>query len=115
MWEIVTLQALRNSAPVAQLDRVADFESEGWRFESSRARYKLCFGAFICKLVCKRCSIKTVRLCLPETCYFRAFKVRFSTGAWESPKTLNFSDRSDIVWGRSPSGVAEQGYTMLYG
>ena len=26
-------------APVAQLDRVADFESEGWRFESSRARF----------------------------------------------------------------------------
>ena len=27
----------------------------------------------------------------------------------EKPKTLNFSDRSDIVWGRMPSGVAEQG------
>ena len=26
------------AAPVAQLDRVADFESDGWRFESSRAR-----------------------------------------------------------------------------
>jgi hypothetical protein len=26
-------------APVAQLDRVADFESEGCRFESCRARY----------------------------------------------------------------------------
>ena len=33
----------------------------------------------------------------------------------ETPKTLNFSDRSDIVWGRTPSGVAEQGYTILYG
>ncbi len=26
-------------APVAQLDRVADFESEGCRFESCRARF----------------------------------------------------------------------------
>ena len=26
------------NAPVAQLDRVVDFESNGWRFESSRAR-----------------------------------------------------------------------------
>ncbi len=31
-------------APVAQLDRVADFESEGWRFESSRAREANCCG-----------------------------------------------------------------------
>ncbi len=32
--------AIQVFAPVAQLDRVADFESEGWRFESSRARCK---------------------------------------------------------------------------
>jgi hypothetical protein len=43
MQEIVTLQALRTSAPVAQSDRVADFESEGCRFESCRARSKLQF------------------------------------------------------------------------
>ena len=30
--------AVTNEAPVAQLDRVADFESEGCRFESCRAR-----------------------------------------------------------------------------
>ena len=30
--------ALSDYAPVAQLDRVADFESEGCRFESCRAR-----------------------------------------------------------------------------
>ena len=26
--------------PVAQLDRVSDYESEGWPFESARARFK---------------------------------------------------------------------------
>jgi hypothetical protein len=31
-------------APVAQLDRVADFESEGWRFESSRAQWSIVNG-----------------------------------------------------------------------
>ncbi len=36
--EMVNLQALRFDAPVAQLDRVADFESEGWGFDSLRAR-----------------------------------------------------------------------------
>jgi hypothetical protein len=30
---------LRIVAPVAQMDRVADFESEGCRFESCRARF----------------------------------------------------------------------------
>ena len=32
---------LRIVAPVAQLDRVADFESEGCRFESCRARCRM--------------------------------------------------------------------------
>ncbi len=36
---LAIVRIIRTSAPVAQLDRVADFESEGWRFESSRARF----------------------------------------------------------------------------
>ena len=36
---LLNLMNLWIVAPVAQLDRVADFESEGWRFESSRARF----------------------------------------------------------------------------
>ncbi len=36
--KLLHLQDLGNEAPVAQLDRVADFESEGCRFESCRAR-----------------------------------------------------------------------------
>ena len=36
---MVNLRALVDLAPVAQLDRVADFESEGCRFESCRARF----------------------------------------------------------------------------
>ena len=42
---VIPLQTLRlvkdNEAPVAQLDRVADFESVGRRFESYRARHIL--------------------------------------------------------------------------
>ena len=30
---------LRNNAPVAQLDRVSDYESEGYRFDSCQARH----------------------------------------------------------------------------
>ena len=33
----------RSSAPVAQLDRVSDYESEGRRFESFRARHFIFF------------------------------------------------------------------------
>ena len=29
-----------NHAPLAQLDRVSDYESEGYRFNSCRVRYK---------------------------------------------------------------------------
>ena len=35
---VLDYECLEFSAPVAQLDRVADFESEGCRFESCRAR-----------------------------------------------------------------------------
>jgi hypothetical protein len=35
---LLYFKKLRIFAPVAQLDRVADFESEGCRFESCRAR-----------------------------------------------------------------------------
>jgi hypothetical protein len=42
MLEMVKLKTLMDFAPVAQLDRVADFESEGCRFESCRARYDCC-------------------------------------------------------------------------
>jgi hypothetical protein len=38
IMEMVKLKTLMDFAPVAQLDRVADFESEGCRFESCRAR-----------------------------------------------------------------------------
>lgn len=34
-------------APVAQLDRAADYESVGWRFESSQARHLLYFGTSV--------------------------------------------------------------------
>ena len=36
--KLLNTNELRSPAPVAQLDRVADFESEGCRFESCRAR-----------------------------------------------------------------------------
>ena len=38
LWKWLYWQTLEPEAPVAQLDRVADFESEGCRFESCRAR-----------------------------------------------------------------------------
>jgi hypothetical protein len=37
--KLLDAKELRIPAPVAQLDRVADFESEGCRFESCRARF----------------------------------------------------------------------------
>ena len=43
MWKVVIFQELMGFAPVAQLDRVADFESEGCRFESCRARSEMRF------------------------------------------------------------------------
>ena len=41
IMETFKLKALMDFAPVAQLDRVADFESEGCRFESCRARFTI--------------------------------------------------------------------------
>ncbi len=39
VWKWLYMLALDSHAPVAQLDRVADFESEGWGFDSLRARF----------------------------------------------------------------------------
>ena len=36
-------QVLDSIAPVAQLDRASDYGSEGWEFESSRARQDAIF------------------------------------------------------------------------
>ena len=38
LWKWLYYRTLQLDAPVAQLDRVADFESEGWGFDSLRAR-----------------------------------------------------------------------------
>ena len=49
---------LEFSAPVAQLDRVADFESEGCRFESCRARFCNSFSQKILRFLRKCLSAR---------------------------------------------------------
>jgi hypothetical protein len=63
--KLLNYNELRLEAPVAQSDRVADFESEGCRFESCRARSKT---GVLCSLSQVVCSAKfaEVRGCAPK-------------------------------------------------
>ncbi len=44
--------------PVAQLDRASDYESEGWEFESLRARQQ--FREFVGKIFSKAFTVESL-------------------------------------------------------
>lgn len=79
-------------APVAQLDRVLDYESSGWRFESSRARHfpkvVILIVLFLNPLQFKFFSFNFCNNLLPKT-YFISRK--FVCSEWVVYKNVIFA------------------------